>query len=151
MNLWADTSLWVSVYLRGRPAGPDAERLLGSVARVGVVSVTQVELTAVLSRLAGGGEIDARGAAAAIAAFEAQLPGLWVIPVSDHVVASAVSLARKHTLKGYDAIQLAGACEWRRLLAGPVTVATLDDLLWRAAGAEGFDVWPSDPPVCKPK
>jgi hypothetical protein len=45
-------------------------------------------------------------------------------------------------LRGYDAIHLAAALEWQDRIGEPITVATFDQDLWRAAREAGLDCFP---------
>jgi predicted nucleic acid-binding protein len=65
-----------------------------------------------------------------------------IIPLSDHIVASAVELTRRHPLRGYDAVHLATATTVRTALHGkelpPLVFVSADQALCEAAEAEGL-------------
>ncbi|MGI8926051.1 MAG: hypothetical protein ACR2HN_05310 [Tepidiformaceae bacterium] len=64
------------------------------------------------------------------------------LPVTEETVASAASLAWRFGSRGFDSVHLATALAWQEELALPITVATFDRELWRAAAEAGLEVWP---------
>jgi predicted nucleic acid-binding protein len=58
-------------------------------------------------------------------------------------VLRADELACRHGIRGYDAVHLACALQYRDGLGELVTLATYDRLLWQAAQGEGFPVLPA--------
>jgi len=46
-------------------------------------------------------------------------------------------------LRGYDAIDLAAALEWHDRIGEPITVATFDQDVWRAAREAGLNWFPA--------
>ena len=63
------------------------------------------------------------------------------IGVGEELLRTAAAVAWRRDLRGYDATHLA-ALLLRAQLRDPLQFATFDDDLWRAARAEGLDVWP---------
>ena len=45
---------------------------------------------------------------------------------------------------GYDAVHLATAVAWREAVAEAPVLATYDRELWKAAAAQGLEVWPEE-------
>ena len=72
----------------------------------------------------------------------------WGIITRLHItpqgIERAASLARKYTLRGYDAVHLASALLWQEKLNMPVTLATFDRELWLAGQKSGMKVWPTE-------
>ncbi|MFI5266354.1 MAG: type II toxin-antitoxin system VapC family toxin [Chloroflexota bacterium] len=60
--------------------------------------------------------------------------------VDEALIRTAADLALRHGLRGYDAVQLASAIS--TAARGPMTLATWDRHLSRAAKAEGLSVFP---------
>lgn len=143
MNLYLDSSALLRQYLN-RKGATETDAVRASAAEVGVASVTRVEVAAALNRLSFGGGIEAFDASRALGHLDDDLLDLWEIPINDDVLQRAYTLALRHRLKGYDAVQLAAASCWQEALGSPLTLATFDALLWAAAQAEGFTVWPPD-------
>lgn len=77
-----------------------------------VARVTLVELVAAVSRRRNSGDLTPAEAAAAITDLRADFASTYqVIEVTAALVGRAQALAEKHTLRGYDAVQLAAALE----------------------------------------
>ena len=70
--------------------------------------------------------------------------GYGVVEVTAKIVENAIVLVRRHGLRGYDAVQLAGALEvesGRQTVAGlHITFVSADETLNKAALAEGLAV-----------
>jgi uncharacterized protein len=65
------------------------------------------------------------------------------IRITELLIARADDVARTFRLRGYDAVHLAAALEWHERIEKPITVATFDQDLWRAAGEAGLDRFPA--------
>ena len=77
-----------------------------------IVRITLAETVAAITRRERGGYDHAPGGRTALADFQLDFARQYVIiEVSAGLVAQAASLARKHGLSGYDAVQLAAALE----------------------------------------
>ena len=82
----------------------------GSGNGVYVVRITLVELVSAISRRKRNGDLTPAAAAAALSDVRADFASDYqVIEVTAALVAQAETLAEKHTLRGYDAVQLAAA------------------------------------------
>jgi predicted nucleic acid-binding protein len=80
-----------------------------------------------------------------LATFRQEFRSLFSrIDITDRVIQQAMTLAEVHTLRGYDAVQLAAALETHRhrLSLGllPFTLISADVALNAAASAEGLQV-----------
>jgi len=107
--------------------------------------ITAVEVVSALARKVQYGGLTAVAAATAIAQFRLELPNLYrTIDISAALITKAMSLAETHTLRGYDAVQLAAALEVNsyRLALGiqSFTLVSADTALNAAAMAEGLAV-----------
>ncbi len=116
--------------------------------RIYVASITAVEVVAAITRKKKGNHVSAANAAAAIARFRHDLANdLRVFDLTPAVLASAMSLAEKHALRGYDAVQLAVALAIHHERIGlnlpSLTLIASDSALNAAAGSEGL---PADDP-----
>ena len=110
-----------------------------------IVRITAVELIAALTRREIGGSIASSDAQAARTAIRAHIGSEYkVIEVTEALVEKAMILSERYGLRGYDAVQLAGAVEVnnRYSLNGlpPVTFISADQELNTAAIAQGLTV-----------
>lgn len=106
--------------------------------------ITQVEIAAAIARRLKGGSI-ATVAQKALVAFEHDLTNSYfTVEITPLLSSRAMSLAAKHALRGYDAVQLAAALEANdeRIAdeLSPLTLVSADDDLNAAAQAEGLSV-----------
>jgi predicted nucleic acid-binding protein len=106
--------------------------------------ITRVEVAAAIARRLKGGSISAAGAQNALAAFQHDLTNnYYTVEVTPALLSVAVSLATKHALRGYDAVQLAATLEANdeRVANGlaPLTLVSADTELNDAAQAEGLN------------
>lgn len=144
MNLYVDSSALLRRYLI-RPGGPEFEDLLCGASVVATAALTRVEVAAVIVRYSMNGGITKRAGLDALEQLEDDCSRMIERGIGKETIAAAYTVALSGSLKGYDAVHLAVALLWRDSLCGaPVTVATFDELMWKAAHLSGFDVWPPD-------
>lgn len=115
------------------------------VHRIHVASITGAEVVAAIARRRLGGSISAADAATHIAEFGYDFVNQYrIADITDTVISRAMVLADKHSLRGYDSVQLAAALELndRRLARRwpVVTLVSTDTELNIAATAEGLTV-----------
>ena len=80
--------------------------------------VTSVEVVSAITRRTRGGRIPSADAATAIATFKNDWQNeCQIVEVTEALINRAISLAETHSLRGYDAIQFAAACEIHNLCA----------------------------------
>ncbi len=105
-----------------------------------VVRITLAETVAAITRRERGGSITPQDAATAVADFQLDFAFQYrVVEVSAGLVAQAATLARRHGLRGYDAVQLAAVLEIHATDPS-VTLLSADAELNTAALAEGLSV-----------
>ena len=105
-----------------------------------VVRITLAETVAAITRRERGGSITPQDAATAVADFQLDFARHnRVVEVSAGLVAQAATLARRHALRGYDAVQLAAALEIHATDSS-LTLLSADAELNTAATAEGLAV-----------
>jgi len=105
-----------------------------------VVRITLAETVAAITRRERGGSITPQDAATAVADFQLDFARQYrVVEVSAGLVAQAATLARRHALRGYDAVQLAAALEIHATDPS-LTLLSADAELNTAATAEGLSV-----------
>jgi predicted nucleic acid-binding protein len=105
-----------------------------------VVRITLAESVAAITRRERGGSITPQDAATAVADFRLDFARQYrVVEVSAGLVAEAALLARRHALRGYDAVQLAAVLEIHATDPS-LTLLSADAELNTAATAEGVSV-----------
>lgn len=113
--------------------------------RIYAARITFVEVISALARKARGGQINSSAEIKAVGRFRRAFHGKFrSVEVSVNLTEHAAQLARKHFLRGYDAVQLAAALEVHQernsLGLSPLTFVCADDKLNDAAKAEGLAV-----------
>jgi uncharacterized protein len=104
-----------------------------------VVRITLAETVAAITRRERGGSITPQDAATAVADFQLDFARQYrVVEVSAGLVAQAATLARRHALRGYDAVQLAAALEIHA--TDPSLTVLSADAELNTAAAEGLSV-----------
>ena len=106
-------------------------------------SIDCVEVVAAFARRVNTGLISAAEASNAEQAFRNDLHHLFrVLDLSPNILASAMGLKKLHSLRAYDAVQLATAIEYqlrrKTLNLQPLTFLCADQMLNQAALAEGL-------------
>jgi predicted nucleic acid-binding protein len=105
-----------------------------------IVRITLAETVAAITRRERGGTIAPNDAATALADFQLDFARQYfIIEVTAALVDQAATLARKHGLRGYDAVQLAAALETQARLPS-LMLLSADAGLNAAALAEGLPV-----------
>ena len=153
MVLYSDTSALSKRYI-AETGSAWLKALVDPATRNDVYTVilTAVEITAAITRRERGRSLTPQVAAQARADFAADLnTDYQIVEVDDALINSAMRLAEKHGLRGYDAVQLAAGVETNRLYvtAGlpPILFVSADTELNAAARAEGLLVEnPNDHP-----
>ncbi len=111
--------------------------------RVYVAAITGAEVVAAFARKRRGQHLSTSDAATAMTRFRHDYENEFlIVEVAAALIGSAMSLADKHSLRGYDAVQLAAAIQTqqRRNARGvsPLTFITADTDLLDAGAAEGL-------------
>ena len=80
--------------------------------RLYLARITGVEVVAAITERMRTGTLTANAANKAITRFEREYPNRYVlVDISPKLIKSAMDLAKKYTLRGYDAVQLAAALQ----------------------------------------
>lgn len=113
--------------------------------RLYLARITGVEVVAALTKRMRVGSLTAAQTAKAINRFEREFANRYLlIEVNAQIVQTAIDLAKKHTLRGYDAVQLAAALQASqdRISVGgtPLIFISADNHLNAAAAGEGLAV-----------
>ena len=115
-----------------------------------VSSIARVEVPAALWRKERLGELQTADAEVLVAAFEADYHGtdreepvLAAVALAPAVLESAAQVTATHSLRAYDAVQLASALAARKADPGCTEFACFDDDLRAAAARSGFSLIPA--------
>lgn len=113
--------------------------------RLYLARITGVEVIAALTKRMRVGSLTASAAAKAVNRFEREFSNRYLlIETAPQIVRTAMNLAKNHTLRGYDAVQLASAIQANqdRISVGgsPLVFISADNHLNSAAAAEGLPV-----------
>jgi predicted nucleic acid-binding protein len=108
-----------------------------------IARITGAEMISAIMRKKRGLKISEADAETAATLFRSDLANRFrIVEITPVIVESAMTLAESHTLRGYDAVQLAAALhtEARRRTRGLPTLSliTADDDLLHAGRAEGL-------------
>lgn len=107
--------------------------------------ITRVEVAAAVARRLKNGSVTTADAQNALAAFQHDLTNnYFTVEITPVLLTVAMSMATKHALRGYDAVQLAAALEANdeRISNGlpPLTLVSADEDLNASAQAENLKV-----------
>ena len=110
-----------------------------------IVRITGVEVVSAISRRKEESTIISADAAMVIATLKNDLLNEYqIVEVTEQLVNRAMTLAETYGLRGFDAVQLAGACEVQALCSAsgipPLSFLSADKGLNAAATAEGLSV-----------
>jgi uncharacterized protein len=115
-----------------------------------VSAIARVEVPAALWRKERLGELQSADAEVLMAAFEADYHGtdrgpplFAAVALGPAVLESAAQVTATHSLRAYDAVQLASALAAREAEPGCTKFACFDDDLRAAAARGGFSLIPS--------
>jgi predicted nucleic acid-binding protein len=142
--VFADSSAVVKLY-----ADEQDHQLIRDQGALVVSALARVEVPAAIWRKHRMGELDPADATILVAAFEADYhgsaqdqPRFGVLAVTATVLDAAAALAGVHSLRAYDAVQLASAKAAAEAIPDCRTVAAFDGTLRTAAAKEGFALVP---------
>jgi predicted nucleic acid-binding protein len=103
--------------------------------------ITVVEVTSAVARRRGGRTISSAQASSLLSRFRKHVAGRYtILEISSGLLTDAATLANRHELRAYDAVQLAAALELNRISQGGTVLVSSDRDLNTAALAEGLVV-----------
>ncbi len=141
MILYLDASAVVKLYV-AEAASDLVRELVEQADAIFTVRITYAEVRAALARGRREGLLSAGKLRAAVRLLDEDWGRYSVVEVSDALVRLAGSLSERHALRGYDAVQLAGALEVSEV--GETTrFGCFDERLAVAADGEGLAVAPA--------
>jgi uncharacterized protein len=148
--LYLDASALVKRYV-AEAGSTQVNQAIASAEIVGTALISRAEVAAALAKAVRVKALALDKARASLESFRRDWLDLVRIQTTEVLVARGDALAWEHTLRGYDAVQLAAASLWQETLGEPVTLATFDHSLWQAAERVGLAPFPSDLPVLAKK
>ena len=145
MILYLDANALVKQYVN-EPGRHEVAVALRQASSVGTALISRAEVVAALAKAVRMRVMTREDGLSAVRAFRSDWQTLVRLPVSEPVVARADSFAWEYGLRGYDAVHLAAACAWAEAMGSPVTFATFDRGLWKAAPRVGLLACPDSLP-----
>jgi uncharacterized protein len=138
---YLDSSALVKCYIP-EDGSYEVKQILSEADSVGTAWISLVEVVAGLAKAARMDVLSTEEADSAIRQFRADWPDLRRIQITESLLERAADIARRHGLRGYDAVQLAAATFWQDSLEERVTLVSFDRQLWLAAQQEGLGTRP---------
>jgi len=140
--LYLDTSALVKKYIE-ETRSDEVRDCISHHQSVATATIARAESAATFARAVRRGSLTEAVARAAHQQFVREWKSYMRIRITESLVARADDLAWTFRLRGYDAVHLAAALEWHDRIGEPITVATFDQDLWRAAAEAGLDRFPA--------
>ena len=135
--LYLDTSALIKRYVDEDGSGRVNELWDGATG-IATSVVAFAEMIAALNRKLREGVLSSREYSRTAASFKSDYRSIILVPVSAGLNERIETLARKHALRGFDAIHLASALVIRNNGKMETDFACYDRALNEAAGKEGF-------------
>jgi predicted nucleic acid-binding protein len=139
--IYLDTSALLKQYIQ-ETGSDEVIKLLGGASSNGTNLLTYAEMASAITRSVRMGLISEDEAQTTWGDFLIDWELLVRLEVSWQITKRAAALAWEYGLRGYDAMHFASAMGWQDAIDMPVTLATYDRTLWKAAQKSGMEVWP---------
>ncbi|MCY4441215.1 MAG: type II toxin-antitoxin system VapC family toxin [Deltaproteobacteria bacterium] len=138
-SVYLDTSALVKLYIEeegtARVAALTADR---DDVQVVILDITLIESRSAIRRRQRQGDVSGTEADLVLKQIEEDAAVSFLLqPSTSAVMEEAARLIDRHTLRAYDALQLAGCLVVRHSVPGPVTFVCADTRLCEAASLEG--------------
>lgn len=141
VTLYFDASAMVKLYL-DEPMAHETRELARAARELSSSIVAKAETVSAFRRAVRSNRIGEQLAARLRDQFESEWSRYATVTVNGEIAELGAALAWRYTLRGFDAIHLASAVFLQSFLRRPLTFATFDAALSRAAQDEGFEAWP---------
>lgn len=138
MKLYLDTSALVKLYV-AEEGSPSVRGALDRAAFVATSAIAYVEARAAFVRRRRERRLSARGYRSIIQSLDADWTHYVVVEVTDSLIRESARFAERYGLRAYDAVHLASAAVLRGGLAEPITFASWDLGLEKAARRAGLE------------
>jgi predicted nucleic acid-binding protein len=126
------------------PGSPQFRHFIADAVALGSVAISRTEVVATFGKAVRVGAVSRDIAEAARQILQLDWRDFARIDITEHLLDRASDLAWTYGLRGYDSVQLAAAVRWQEELDLPLTMATFDRSLWKAAARVGLDPYPPD-------
>lgn len=139
-SFFLDTSALVKLYVRE----PGSEAMIALVTSdeghaLAILSITGLELRSALRRRERAGDVSSEDAERVIERSTSDFERRYErVRVNDRLIERASSLVDRHSLRAYDALQLAGCLEWKGSGRADAAFVCSDSRLLEAAVAESL-------------
>ena len=142
MIVYLDSSALVKLYI-SEEGTPETVDLVGRSSQIGTASISRAEVSAAFAKATRTGVLPRDEAFACLSRFRSSWPSLNNIRITEELIVRADEMAWHYGLRGYDSVQLAAAFSWQSWLSTPITFATFDARLWKAAHQSALRVFPA--------
>ncbi len=143
MILYIDSSALVKRHVT-EAGSAQVEEIATSASTIATAMISRSEVSAALAKTVRVGTLKKEEALASLESFRSQWQNYLRLDLTEIAIARADALAWEHNLRGYDAVHLACALIWQEEMREPVTLATFDQQLWRAAERAGLIPFPEN-------
>ncbi len=143
MILYMDSSALVKRHVT-EAGSARVEEIAANAALIATALISRAEVSAALAKTVRVGGLQKEEALASLEAFRVEWQNYLRLELTETTLSRADTLAWEQNLRGYDAVHLACALIWQETVNEPVTLATFDQQLWRAAQSVGLAVFPVD-------
>ena len=137
MILYLESSNLVKLYIQEGDSGEIA-RLVSDAEAVATSIIAYAEARAAFARKSREKGISDEDHKRVKNDLDRDWESIFVIKLTDAVVRSAGDLAKKHSLRGFDALHLASALELQKAVPLPVLFSSSDARLRESANKEGL-------------
>jgi predicted nucleic acid-binding protein len=139
--LYLESSAAVKLYLE-EPWSAEMADLVAGQRGYGSNLITRTEVVAAIAKAGHEGALLRDEVLVLVEQFSADWAAFLALDIVHTTVIRAGHLALRYGLRAYDAVHLASALGWQEAIGEPVTFATFDRALHRAAGDAGLVAWP---------
>lgn len=141
MIIYLDASALVKRYV-AEAGSVEVHALITGASAVGTAAISHADVSSALSKAVRLRLLSREEAVSALQVFNTEWESLVRLQLTEVLISRAATLAWEQGLRGYDAVHLAAALFWQDMLGDPVTLASYDRQLWKAAKVSGLIAWP---------
>lgn len=141
MSLYLDSSAATKVHVQ-ESGSDEVSLLVRDHGRAAVSTIGRVEIASAIGRAVRANVLERGQGRLALESLDAAWATYFRLPVTENLVERAAEYAWAFDLRAYDAVHLAAAMAFRRIVEEQVTFACFDRKLWLAARDAGLEAWP---------
>jgi predicted nucleic acid-binding protein len=139
--IYLDASALVKRYV-SEAGSTEVNTLISRASVVGTAAISRAEVSSALAKAVRMRLLSHEEAASALQVFNSEWESLIRLQLTEVLISRAAMLAWERGLRGYDSVHLAAALFWQDVLGDPITLASYDRQLWKAAKTSGLVAWP---------